>query len=256
MEDVDLAEYGLESLEGELTTLRVNCLSGQMSAAWHDSASWLGGFPCVGPDFLWPMNSGRPLSFVAQLSLHDLGLKHDGAFLLFHDRNTTGYQKDDAAGFRLLYQRAVRQLGESDAPKEGKARSILGVFSGASSLAVWQRIGLKFEHAICYPTFVECDSEVERVIRSRDPDSAYIDLCQQVNPKVQVWGAPSQGDGWFVREQCATRLGVPPLECELLLSLESVNDMVFGDLGSLSWYVRRDDIAQARFGTVWVMMTS
>jgi len=262
MEDVRLADYGLESVGRELSALRVDCLSGKMNAAWQDSASWLGGLPCVDADFVWPTNAGRPLSFVAQLSARELGLAHDGALLFFHDKECTGFKKADAMGFRLLRQRAVRQLGTADVPT-GNARRFLG-FRSRSVPTVWRRIGLKFQTAFSYPSLGEAETEVLRVLRDAeagtdlDLQQAYVDLCQSVNPPVQVRGvaSPCNADEAFVREHCGAQLGVAPLECELLFALQSVNDMVWGDSGSLCWYARRDDFVRASFESTWAVMTS
>ena len=78
-----LSRLGLERYSAAIKAAARPCRVARVTEV--RSSSFLGGLPAVEDGFQWPWKEQRPLEFLAQLTLADLGLEGSGHLLFFWD---------------------------------------------------------------------------------------------------------------------------------------------------------------------------
>lgn len=234
----------------------------------------VGGTPDLPDLALWPRWEGLPLAFLAQIDLAELAelnsgspLPSTGLLLFFYDadQRTWGFSPEDRESWRVLYiaepfTPVAIDAWPDDLPDKG-----------------------------CYdnaPVFVEAgeslhDEFIDRCIEGKSPrESAMlediIDQYQQCYEGAahQVLGFPStiQGD---MRLECqlashgidcgdetgfqdprAKALETGAADWRLLFQLDTDEraHMMWGDLGTLYFLIREQDLAARRFDQVWMVL--
>lgn len=253
-----LAKHGIAQFQDAIFALRKECLAGHPVAEGGEGTSWLGGLPRVDAGFAWPIKDGRPLDFVAQLRCVDVGISARGGYLLFfYDQQHHGFAPEDEGGFVCMHQNGERQLTAADLPV-GHAPMLFGLFDHQVKPTVWKRKGLTFEKTYSYPA-----NEARDVLEAAASKfegafwDCYFEFLEEVDHKIQVGGiaSPVNDDEPHVRALCAEMVDAKPEECVLLLQLHSIDDMLWGDVGSLCWYLPAEDLARGDFTRVWMVMT-
>ena len=254
--------------------------------------SKIGGKPHLPADFEWPVYHGmgildtekatRPLSFMAQINLADV-TAHDAEHLLpasgmlyfFYDMETMrwGYDPEDAGCCRVYYIEDGVPLTETELPAE---------------LDEMYRIperAVTFGEKASYPVFDEVNERYTVEWESDRAWQAYMDELERIGvPETENPGMNSQllgyaevvqnsmlrecelastgtdtGNGFpEMTEEEAAELRVRSQEWVLLYQFGSILDggdeVMFGDLGSVYFWIRRDDLAARRFDRVWLIL--
>ncbi len=253
--------------------------------------SKFGGTPDLPADFTWPTYYGmgaldeekaaRPLSFMAQINLSEVHpydtdnlLPESGMLYFFYDMETTrwGYDPDDRGCCRVYYAEADVPLISTELPEELDAM-----------YRIPERI-LTFGSQVSYPTCTEIDQTYRVTWESDAHWQMYDDECIRLGmPAVDNLGMNSRLLGYpeliqnAILEECElastgtyTGHGFPEMtdserenlarkseEWMLLFQMGSILDgedeVMFGDLGSIFFCIRKADLAERNFGNVWLI---
>ena len=251
MEDL-IAIHGLDAFRDVLSACSLPCIVGRAAAASEAAGSWLGGYPMIDDGFVWPIKDDRPLGFVGQLLCQDIGMDRAGYLLFFYDEEHHGFALSDAGGFAVVHQHGERLLEEADLPVVHS--KTLGLFRRASRPKVWARTPIVFDAGLSY----DGDAAYEALNYELDDADRLFAFCADAVHHIQVAGIASPANTDYQSDACvvcAEMLGVEPSDCVLLLQLHSAHGMMWGDVGSLCWYIRRADLAAGNFTDAWMLMT-
>lgn len=233
------------------------------------SASSLGGLPRVPDGFSWPRRNAVPLDFLAQIDLSQLHaclpipwLPEHGRLLFFYDadKQPWGFDPADRDGWQILHvPDADDRLHDARLPP-GRAVDT-------------ERVPLAFRVIDSYPSWER--AEVTALGFTGDESEAYIALCEapfDKRPHHQISGypAPIQGDQMEAEAQCASdgvymgnadawkalpeSVATEARAWRLLLQLDSDGQMMWGDAGTLYFWIRETDARAGRFDRVWVIL--
>lgn len=217
-----------------LPTLRLQ------SASTPDVKSHLGGLPSLPPDMEWPQTpSGQAMNFIAQIDCAELPhtpgippLPENGLLLFFSaQEDECGYfgtKPDDACGWRVIF------LEPSDMLKTHEAPAGLYVFKKMPVAAIPEKTTLG-GHAY----------------GEHDPAASYH----------LMFGYPDDIQSENMPEDCVamTKTSFPSVAADWLLLLQVDTDhtnsnLQFGDMGTLYFWICKDDLAAKRFDRVWMLM--
>lgn len=231
----------------------------------------LGGLPRLPENLTWPMRDGRPLSFLAEMDLAAIRaaggpdvFPERGFLHIFYDLldSPWGFDPRDAEGFAILW---------SDVVSAEPADRPLGL---ADEALLAPRM-LRGRRALSYPT-PERLNLATGVVSASDFDAAWTLERSETGDGVQhrIGGLPSpiQGDHMELEADQAS-LGVymgdgkgyaaagdqglerARREWMLLLQIDTDEEagMMWGDMGRLYVWVRRDDLRQGRFDRAWII---
>jgi len=219
----------------------------------------------------WPVWQEKPLAFLAQLSLAELDavlpsfLPSAGFLFFFYDQEQQvwGFDPNDLGGWRVLYATDdCAALAERTAPEGLKAEYVYH-----PTAVTLRRIGsLPDSQRLATPEFEW----------SRDGD-AYSKLSSSAFgelPRHQVLGYPAPVQGDDMEEECqlasnGVYVGSPAGYCDprvpalkpgakdwkLLLQLDTDDDVgwMWGDVGTLYFWVREQDARAGDFSKVWLV---
>lgn len=236
--------------------------------------SKFGGRPDVPWGFKWPVYSGSPLSFVAQINFAEMQhlskefeLPEAGVLSFFYDNNVWGFDPRDKDGFKVYFFSAEDgvQLNLSRSEGSGKEEPYepykpcrIG-FESFYSLPAPNRDGedsvddllgdglrenyyqllndMGFHHRMfgySEPVQNEMESECQLVT-----NGIYCgDVLNYEDPKITA--LLKNNDQW-----------------QLLLQLnsdEDFSDMMWGDVGCLYYWIKKEDFKQRRFDNSWIVM--
>lgn len=249
------------------------------SAAQPLAASKLGGRPDLSSDCVWPANKGRPLDFLLQINLAETRecdsqrlLPASGLLTFFYDLNDQpwGYDPAHLNGFRVLYTPDLTVLRSYEIPDEEFALS---------------ESSISFHSMLTLPHYGSraADSLLASAQLSDEESDSYFELPTQIeglysrpggtgNHHLFGHSANVQGD-----MQLEAQLVTNGLYCGdpsgyedprrktlepgsddwiLLLQLDSDDgaDIMWGDCGMLYYWIRKDDLANQRFESVWMTL--
>jgi uncharacterized protein YwqG len=234
--------------------------------------SKLGGLPDLSPALDWPAWQGQPLAFLAQLNLGELQrfpaagpLPREGLLSFFYhpEQITWGDNPADLGSWRVLYQADLSSLVRRDAP------------AGAP---VYPACNLKFREALQAPELPAGEAKAAAAFGGM----IWLELGEMVNPPEakndiahRILGAPNPiqsenmeldcqlafngipiSDSDAYRTPRALELSQSAKDWRLLLQLDSERraGMMWGDSGRLYFWIRQDDLAQANFAHVWMIL--
>ncbi|NGZ77684.1 YwqG family protein [Saccharibacillus alkalitolerans] len=273
-----IEESGLDRIAGELKEL--TRLSNRIRTEAGDDdkpalgRSKIGGRPDLPGGTEWPLQGGRPLTFIAQIRLEDVPWKTDllpqkGLLSFFYDAadQPWGYDPQHAGGWKVLYAADADLLQRRSAPEgtehDGDFEPLNVEFSVQTTLPHWNTLA------------------VRRMELTGDEIDLYIKLMEQITdhnapgfPIHRLMGWPDQVQGEMQLEcqlvthgiYCGNPIGYrdprrqelePGAEgWKLLLQIDSEDDigMTWGDFGMIYFWIREDDLAKGDFDKVWVVL--
>ncbi len=197
-------------------------------------ATRLGGRPDLPPGAPWPTFEGRPMAFLAQIDLGDVGplderglLPRAGLLSFFCASADLGRQ----GGWHVSFTDAGSSLSQAELPVELPAHDRFAA------------VGLSAEREL---SLAPCESSrVERLGVSREEVVAYCEALEDERPIHRMLGHPAivQSDP---RDE-------DPDRC-LLLQVDSDDaaGMMWGDVGRLYFWMRPDDLEARRFEACWL----
>ena len=226
----------------------------------------------VPPGFTWPTWKGKPLSFLAQLDLPEVAsaggqswLPPVGKLYFFYDQDqsTWGFDPADRGSWRVIYSEAgtsTLMRGESPSNTESVFVETPTTFRKIMSYPDWQRPAIDVRDT--------SDEEFEQLA------AMWLSAFGE-NPKHQLFGfpVPVQGDSMELECQLASNgvyCGAPEgfksaraiqlapgaKDWRLLFQIDSDDDvgMMWGDVGTLYFWVRESDARASNFGDAWMIL--
>ena len=233
------------------------------------SKSHFGGSPNLPSSTDWPVWHERKLGFLARISLPELQLvrridwlPRDGALLFFYDvdEQPWGFDPQDRGGCAVLH---VPDL-ESPATPTAKSEEL------------FPHMGIGFRSIETLPSTER--PEVDALSLSDQEFEEYWKLRDapfQGLPKHQLTGLPTPVQGDYMELECqlvsngvycgdsngynsprAKELEAGAGDWRLLLQLDSDDDagVMWGDCGTLYFWVRAQDAAEGRFENAWLIL--
>ena len=230
-------------------------------------SSKVGGAADVEPGFEWPEFEGRPLAFLAQLDLADLGadgtalgLPVDGLLLFFYEveEGRWGFDPKDRGCSRVVWTPPGTHLERRNAPPDA-------FFSCRATLALGASL----------PAYDA--APMNAMPLSEEEGERYYDLYrdQARSPHHQLFGYPDAVQNNDMQEKCAmvtsgiylgTSEGYKDARAaaarelasawRLLLQLDSDDEagMMWGDSGMLYFWIREEDLRERRFDEAWLIL--
>ena len=257
------------------------------------TASKIGGRPAVPADFEWPVYTGlicgdedsekktRPLSFLAQINLKEIAgmdaghlLPENGILSFFYDLETMtwGFDPDDKGSARVFYFTENTDMKLADIPEELDEEFVLPElavdFEEHISLPGYgdkdDELGLSRDEDLDWDEFMECrenaggddNEELTKLF-------GYPNVIQ--NPMEEECEACSRGFGQGTQEDYAAISAAEKADIAekakdwiLLFQMSTIEtedyELMFGDSGSIYFWIRKDDLKERRFDKVWLVL--
>lgn len=247
--------------------------------------SKFGGKPHLPEGFVWPYYEGedsidgtmknRPLSFLAQINLEEIGeydkeneLPHSGMLYFFYELCTMrwGFDPKDRGCARVFWVENPDGLRSTAFPKDLEADFILPEFA----LSFESKVELpNYEELAERETDVDWDDYNEEKVLCGYEDSedeelskllGYANLiqgdmtfeCAEIDHGIYCGDVPKLSDEQ--REQ----LLADSNEWVLLFQMSTVTgedyELMFGDCGSIYFYIKKKDLRERNFDNVWLIL--
>lgn len=246
--------------------------------------SKIGGKPHLPESFAWPYYEGedyegvlknRPLSFLAQFNLEEIAeydqdnrLPHKGMLYFFYDLCTMrwGFDPKDKGCARVFYVEDSSALQAVDFPEELETDFVLPEFE----VAFTARMDLPdYEEIAEFMPALEWDSyDEEKVLFGYEGDEdeevskllGYADLiqgdmlleCEEVCNGIYCGNIPD------LTEEQREKMLADSKEWELLFQMSTVGnedyELMFGDCGSIYFYIKKQDLQKKNFDNVWLVL--
>lgn len=282
----DKKKYDLDKI---LDTLRKNEIAVTTRKAKNGGSvyrSKFGGKPAVPAGFEWPRfdaenydgeTANRPLSFLCQINLEEICsydkenlLPKKGLLLFFYKQESMrwGFDPEDAGCSRVYYFEDVSQLAETDLPDDMKDEYKVKEYD------------LSFAAKDSYPSFEEldCHSDVDcdwddydeavekkgyEIESERHKLLGYADLvqgemlteCERITRGLYCGDHKSYVD---TPEDVKEDISGAATDWVLLFQMASIQEddyeLMFGDLGNLYFYIRKQDLKERNFDKVWLVL--
>lgn len=233
--------------------------------------SKLGGLPDVPASFAWPQWKGRPLAFICQLKLSEVPALKDsplpakGLLYFFYDQDqsTWGFDPKDQGSWKLIYV-------------EDEPKSLTQASPPPGLELAYTQLRMGFREVLTYPTW---DSPVIQALRLGDQDTddyvtmkseaylgqaahrlgSYPDAIQNGDMELDCQLASNGlycGDSTGYSDPRAAGLEKGKGDWIMLLQVDSDDrtDMMWGDAGMLYFWIRKQDLKQANFDEVWMIL--
>ena len=272
-----------------LDTLRKNEISVTTRKAKNEGSvyrSKFGGKPAVPAGFDWPRfesenydgeKANRPLSFLCQINLEEICaydkdkmLPEKGLLLFFYEQESMcwGFDPGDAGCSRVYYFEDISQLAQADLPDdmsdEYKVKEYDLSFCAKDSYP-------SFEELDCHSD-LDCDwEEYDEAVEERGYDLdfechkllGYADLiqsemlteCERTTRGLYCGDHQSYID---TAEDIEEDINKAATDWILLFQMASVEDddyeLMFGDLGNLYFYIRKQDLKERKFDKTWLVL--
>ena len=281
--------FGFNKLNKVIKALKKNEITITTTKAKGNCAiygSKFGGKPAVPTDFKWPYfesenfdgeTASRPLSFLCQINLEEIHpydkenlLPKTGLLLFFYEQDSQrwGFDPEDEGCSRVYYFENVNELQLMDIPTDMKEEYRVKEYS------------LSFSAKLSYPCYeefeiysdIDCDWDDydERVEKEGyDFDSechkllGYASLVQgeMLTECERTTRGLFCGDAESYRstskeDKEAIEKAAP--DWMLLFQMTSIQDddyeLMFGDMGNLYFYIRKEDLKARNFHKVWLVL--
>jgi uncharacterized protein YwqG len=241
-----------------------------------EGASRFGGTPDLAPGQSWPSTTHGPLAFVAQIDLASIRecaasreLPETGLLSFFFDaaQEHWGFDPRDAGHSVVLYSRSGpyrRPTPPPDLIAEGTFVQCGITYHEGLTLpppdsTAFTELGFSSEERERYFNLIDAIREHESFeVEERSWLLGYPD---QVQGNMQeecalVTGGLYCGDGPPITDPRHRILARRAVEWRLLLQVgsEEAAGMMWGDLGSLYYWIRHDDLAAGRFDASWTIL--
>jgi len=249
-------------------------------------ASKLGGCPDLPPILAWPTWKTGPLSFVAQINLSDVPpnnlLPNNGVLSFFYDmeQSAWGFDPNHREGFRTLYfsdASALVRLSEPPRPVPGGVlRRLQALVSREPArTSAFRSSRLSFDSFLSLPESASA-SVADLLLELEDEEiySSFLETYIGPDPQHQLLGLPQPvqgemelecqlvtnglytGDPTGFKDPRRKMLEPGAADWRLLLQVDSDDNpgMMWGDLGMLYFWIRRQDLATCGFDKVWTIL--
>lgn len=232
--------------------------------------SRLGGLPAIDGRFEWPHWHERPLSFVAHVELAEIAaaskfdwLPDSGRLLFFYDseQDAWGFDPKDEGAWAVYFDPAEQPAPAAEPPP------------GLPSHGRYPEVAIEAAESVSFPGPERLGEVIGEL---PDDEWAAVDERRRSDlPAHQIGGYPSpvQGEGMELECQLASNgvyvgdsegysspqaqaLQAGASDWRLLLQLDSNDaaDMMWGDVGMLYFWVRKQDSANKDFSNVWMVL--
>jgi uncharacterized protein YwqG len=267
-------DAGQGSLDVDQGPLDVdNVCPGQDRAAGGPASAGtrFGGVPLVSGDFAWPhTEDGRPLCLIAHVDTDQVNgwagerLLPAGVLLNFFfdavEQATWGCQPQDAHYWRVIAAEpaGARPAQAPDGAIAFTARSVTG--QPVSTMPwLWEPAfeAVAADHGVDDTAYGNLDAEEEsprhRLLGWPEPQQGSMQRdCQLVSSGVDLW------DPADLHHPRVEALAAGADDWRLLLQVDSdeggADEWLWGDMGMLYFWIRRQDLAAGRFDRVWGMI--
>lgn len=214
--------------------------------------SRLGGVPDMAGE--WPRFKGQPLCFVAQIDLAEMQaaaplgwLPDNGRLLFFYDldHGSWGSSRDDIGSWRAIYEpnAAPPALEPADLSEYARFPAWPVTFAKDVSYAGIERTGLN-------PSLLNDASfdALEMALKELEP----------ARPTHRIGGYPDVLQSDTMEIECAMVAGGSASDWRLLLQVDTDHDfgMMWGDVGTLYFWIRDQDVRARDFSNVWMILQS
>lgn len=266
VQEKDLSEYRqyIDSLREPAIRIEKDNKSG---------LSKIGGIPLGNASFQWPEWKGKPLSFLCQIDLSAIPksestslLPNDGILYFFYDQeqSTWGFDPKDRGSWSVIYISEKNELKPINAP------------AGLSKEYIYNEKYIKFSELLMYPDWQ--DDRIDKLNLNDAQSDEYFELRSSIfqnQPAHQLLGYPSPvqgnqmdlesqlvsnglycGDATGYNDPKAKELEPGRYDWILLLQLDSDDDtgMMWGDVGMLYFWIRKNDLKNKDFSNVWMIL--
>ena len=268
----------------DLTNLIKNEISISITdKATTKNGSKIGGNPFLPSDFQWPYYNGedydgikkaRPLSFLAQISLDEIHpfdkegkLPDSGMLYFFYEIETMkwGFDPDDAGCAQVYYFDKTAGFTETNAPNDLSSEYILPElaldFSNQNSLPSYEELSVHTPTLFESSDYEDYEAALKKLHISYESCErckllGYADLiqgealtdCEATSRNLymgdgKAWNKLSTDKKADVEKHAA--------DWVLLFQMSSICDVepeiMWGDMGNLYFYIRKEDLAAKRF---------
>ncbi|MDH5694916.1 MAG: YwqG family protein [Gammaproteobacteria bacterium] len=237
--------------------------------------SKLGGKPWLPKGTSWPSWKGKSLSFLAQISLSEIPdndviqfSNNKGLLYFFYDQDqsTWGFDPKDKGSWKVIYSPDENVEGEREFP------------SDVGENSRFKESPIFFEKIDVYPS----DDRVEidyNALSDQEFDSLLDDWENLLNSayrgksKHQIGGYPYVvqgdymasdaelalkgvylGDGDYVKTKEEKQKAEEDWTLLLQVDTDSAPDMMWGDMGLLYFWVRKEDLIENNYEDVWLIL--
>ena len=240
-----ISRLGLERYSATITAAARPCRVARVADS--RCPSFLGGLPEVEDGFQWPLKEHRPLEFLAQITLSDLGLEGDGHLLFFWDNYHWGGSAKDK-GHALAVPVSSGEPWSAELPSYEK-KGFFGLKKSLVEVRTYALRFLTFSSSLSFPMELPAVSD-------EGAFEVYLDALHTPEEGVvaQSGGYPCPVQSDDMEKECEQAVGVPSDSWSLLLQLDSSADMNWGDAGMLYWFIPKEDLSAPRFDRVWMVM--
>ncbi len=269
-------------------TLRKNEISitTRKSQGGSPYRSKFGGSPAVPAGFEWPHFEGenydgetenRPLSFFCQIDLEEIRnydkenlLPESGLLLFFYEQNTMfwGFDPTDEGCARVYYFEDTSLLAPTDFPEdlddEYKVKEFDLSFEANDSYPSFEELA---RHSVLYPDWDKYDEAVENLGYEINPERhkllGYANLiqgemltqCERTSRGLYCGDSKSYQN---TPEEVKADISKVANDWILLLQFASIfeddYELMFGDVGNLYFYIRKQDLAERNFDNIWLVL--
>jgi uncharacterized protein YwqG len=275
-----LKSSGLSRVADDIAELAQTCVRFHTKAK-EDSklpvgSSKLGGSPDLPDAIEWPSWQGHPLGFLGQINLGEISsfpscepLPKSGLLSFFYDpdQGTWGFDPEDKGSWRIIFSagspdKLVRRNPPAEIPDYARYRACAVKFfeavsmPGVESIAIWE---LEFDEreADKYSAFLEefrnqqWSQAGHQVLGHPEEIQGDMQLeCQLVSNGLYC------GNESGYRSPRREKLEPGAAAWKLLLQLDSDENAatMWGDLGSLYFWIRENDLQIGNFKNVWMIL--
>jgi uncharacterized protein YwqG len=268
-----MAYTSREQIAKWMTDLAVPALQAVQGAG--PSRSQLGGLPSLPRGQTWPHWNGKPLSYLAQLDFTEVaktamlpGFPRTGRTLFFYnqEQSTWGFDPTDRGSWAVFYDAGV----DADATKAAFPQ-------GLEEHGRFVEKPLSFRAIRSFPDYGSRISVDHKAVSDSDCEqlSALKSEVFCKHPQHQIGGFPSAvqndamelecqlvsngvycGDPSAAKDPRVSGLRAGASDWILLFQLDSDDDarMMWGDVGMLYFWIRRQDLARCDFSSVWMIL--
>lgn len=276
-------------LDQILDALRKNEISVTTRKAQTNGAfqrSKFGGRPAVPAGFVWPRfeaenfdeeTANRPLSFLCQINLEDIHtydkenlLPPSGMLLFFYEQESMcwGFDPKDEGCSRVYYFEDVSELTVADLPEDldddYKVKEYDLSFSAKNSYPSYEELECHADVSEDWEDYEEALEQKGYEIESeRHKILGYADLvqgemlteCERTTRGLYCGDAESYKNTPADVEKDINKAATDWI---LLFQMASIQEddyeLLFGDLGNLYFYIRKQDLKERHFDKAWLIL--
>lgn len=291
MNEIEKQELTKKFLEVAKSEIRLNLYKND--SPLEMSASKIGGKPAVPAEFEWPTYTGaicgeessekktRPLSFLAQIDLKEISvldkehrLPDDGILSFFYDLETMtwGFDPDDKGSARVFYFPKDTVVQIADIPEELHEEFVIPElavnFVPHVSLPGYgdkdDELGLSRDEDLEWDEFMECrenagGDDIEELTKLFGyPNVIQNPMEEECEACFRGFRQGNQEDYAAISEMEKADIAEKAKEWILLFQMSTVEtdnyELMFGDCGSIYFWIRKEDLEECRFDKVWLVL--